>query len=626
MAQTLEQIVETHLKVIDAATGPLAKIAAQAEKTAGGLEHAGRAAAHGGEAGGGAFSKLFGTLQSMAGIAGVVGAGLSLHSAIESTEKYMKNLKEVTELTGSTVSQTDFLFSSARKAGVEYETMANTMFQLSRRGSQLATSQAAMTQQVPGMAKRFAALGVNLKAGPVKSLEAMSDAVKKGKIGAGELMAQFRIPQKAANDMAEFLGQLDKKQLAAAKKGGKGLIGDTEMNAFKRIEQAQHRIADAWNRIKVLVITKLYPVVANMAEGFAAKLEAALPKIQEAMSFVADNMDRIVAAAKVFVAVMTAKKVLSVLSGGLAESLAKKTAGLAAGGFDMAAFKAGGIGAQLQVLNTSLLGMLPIVIAVAAAVAIAYLGFKAFEKNIKGIGDAIRLHIDFIVARFELIWESLGQLGHAITSMFGEGSSFSEVVGYIAALSFDYVLQGFDFFVHILQTVASMMVELANMFQWLWKDVLHDLWIEYVQDPFLSSMKSIATGVGKVVDFLVDQYNTIVKFWGGAGMAKGSFKLDWGFLEEPIKLFKKHWDMTGLQAKERVRTNREEEARKKKAPEDTKPAKTEMNFPNARFDITQNFAEGFDPDRIAVAFANDLASMGEMRSSSTMVLATNGVR
>ena len=108
-------------------------------------------------------------------------------------------------------------------------------------------------------------------------------------------------------------------------------------------------------------------------------------------------------------------------------------------------------------------------------------------------------------------------------------------------------------------------------------------------------------------------------------MAKGK-GLDWGWLEEPIKLFKKHWDITGLQTKERVRTNRAEEAKKKAKGEDTKPAKTEMNFPNAKFDITQNFAEGFDPDRIAVAFATDLASMGEMRSSSAMVLATNGAR
>jgi hypothetical protein len=40
---------------------------------------------------------------------------------------------------------------------------------------------------------------------------------------------------------------------------------------------------------------------------------------------------------------------------------------------------------------------------------------------------------------------------------------------------------------------------------------------------------------------------------------------------------------------------------------------TEIKFYNARFDIKQQFAEGFDPDRIAVAFANGVARLGEMK-------------
>jgi hypothetical protein len=44
--------------------------------------------------------------------------------------------------------------------------------------------------------------------------------------------------------------------------------------------------------------------------------------------------------------------------------------------------------------------------------------------------------------------------------------------------------------------------------------------------------------------------------------------------------------------------------------------KTVYDFRNSKFDITQNFAEGFDPDRIAAVFGNDLAKLGEMRSQS----------
>jgi hypothetical protein len=51
----------------------------------------------------------------------------------------------------------------------------------------------------------------------------------------------------------------------------------------------------------------------------------------------------------------------------------------------------------------------------------------------------------------------------------------------------------------------------------------------------------------------------------------------------------------------------------------TEGAKTQMNFPNARFDITQNFAEGFDPDRIIAAFGTDLAQLGETKVSSGLM-------
>jgi hypothetical protein len=40
------------------------------------------------------------------------------------------------------------------------------------------------------------------------------------------------------------------------------------------------------------------------------------------------------------------------------------------------------------------------------------------------------------------------------------------------------------------------------------------------------------------------------------------------------------------------------------------------DFRNSQFNITQQFAEGFDPDRIALAFSQDVANLGEMRSSS----------
>lgn len=45
-------------------------------------------------------------------------------------------------------------------------------------------------------------------------------------------------------------------------------------------------------------------------------------------------------------------------------------------------------------------------------------------------------------------------------------------------------------------------------------------------------------------------------------------------------------------------------------------AETYQDFRGSRFDITQKFAEGFDPDRVAVALAGDLGRIGEQKLQS----------
>ena len=54
-------------------------------------------------------------------------------------------------------------------------------------------------------------------------------------------------------------------------------------------------------------------------------------------------------------------------------------------------------------------------------------------------------------------------------------------------------------------------------------------------------------------------------------------------------------------------------------------SKVNYDFRFSRFDIRQNFAEGFDPDRIAVAFATDLARLGEMKLHSAYSPVTGGL-
>jgi hypothetical protein len=65
-------------------------------------------------------------------------------------------------------------------------------------------------------------------------------------------------------------------------------------------------------------------------------------------------------------------------------------------------------------------------------------------------------------------------------------------------------------------------------------------------------------------------------------------------------------------------------ADKYKAAERKGPPKAEVYIENARFDIRQAFAEGFDPDRIAAAFVDQIGSTALYQGQSSFAAAGTG--
>jgi hypothetical protein len=152
--------------------------------------------------------------------------------------------------------------------------------------------------------------------------------------------------------------------------------------------------------------------------------------------------------------------------------------------------------------------------------------------------------------------------------------------------------------------------------------VLAKGWKEYVADPFMQSMKWLAEGVGKVVDFFIEQYNLVSSFWGGAAKKRDKGGMLDTFLadmargsEATVSLWKKHWNKTQKTTEEAMDAARKAASRGDDAAQ-KKPPVQNFDFRGSRFDITQNFAEGFDPDRIAVAFSQDLAGLADTRVQS----------
>lgn len=596
--------VEERINVVDQATGPLGKIAAEAEKT----------------------RKRFEGIKAMVGGAfGLFTGGLiveKLKETVHETERYLKHIKEVSELTGATAEQTDFMFSSARKAGIEYDSMQRIMFMMSKRGATMENSMAVSATGGKTMQKTMARMGVDMRQGPVVAMMQLSKQVRRGKIGAEQLMSQFRVPAGQVNDFKEFLEGLTEAKMQKAIVGG-GLVTAFDIKQFDRLEKAQHRLADSWNRIKVMTGKELIPMLADMTGRLSSWLEQDfLPKARQAGEFLRDHMHEVLGAAKKLSAYVGANKVLQMFFGTSVRGAAGAVGGMVGGG---AMAGLGVIGAGLYV---------------------AAQAFKTIQANVDGVKDRLLNLWLNIKARVSLVTDDVNALWERISSIFGVDSDFSKFIGSVASMGIEKLVQGIDFFLHIVNTVPGFVGDMVglvkNAFTFFTKAVYDSLIgiVKGMNDttiiigimmlrPFegLFKVLSAMPGIGgAAMEVMGAAFGSIVE-----GQKNQLKQIGEAFIM-PLRLganvvagvWEKNWDRTGQQAMlkryqqfETGRIDSLRDQRERDATEtDKKPPSNLFDFRGSRFDITQNFAEGFDPDRVAVAFTQDLADLGETKVQS----------
>jgi hypothetical protein len=195
---------------------------------------------------------------------------------------------------------------------------------------------------------------------------------------------------------------------------------------------------------------------------------------------------------------------------------------------------------------------------VGAGILLIIKGFQGLMQNIGGVRDYIVNLWDRIVVQFE----SIADVFKPVTSLFSEGS----------ALNY--------FFKMLLPTVISSVLEMVERIMYYVK----------VIGGFLGAAIS---DIGRLIS------------------------------EGPTKIWQEVAAETERDIARAVKQRQmDREAKKAKDAASVKTPSDRENrnfiFPNARFDITQKFAEGFDPDRIAVAFAKDISTMGERRLGSAL--------
>lgn len=551
--------VQTEFTVADHATHPLGAIAKAAERTSEAFEHA---------------SHLAGTFGT---IAGVVGGGFTLHKAIEGTSEFLQAAKRVQQYTGATTDNAGAMLDMFQGIGVEAGEAERSIAMMSKAGQRLEYSMAGANGQAMGMTGHFKALGIDLNKGPVEALMKMSKLAQEHKLHTADLQLMYRMQPKIA---AKFMEQLERGPKAVMSQLNQfkalGIATDENVERAMRMEETQNRIKQTWSRITMIVGAELLPVVNQMLEGVAGQLDDWLPKAKQfgevLGGFLREHLGLVKQITKVLLLNFTLQKVTG---GDLVKHGQSGMKFILGGG----KYKPGGLAGELANMPEKFMtgpqkiasmfiqafsAASPLLSAVARFSAIGgiallvYGAFEGIKDNVLGVRDNLVELWDRITDRFA-IWEDL------LSPLFGSGGQMSQF--------------------------------------------------------FKVALPGVVMLLGEVVDGINHTLQAMVIYFK---MATNSNEAARAYaLSHPLETWEKSWSTADNMLKNRQQRRREEEEMDKMlyaiplvAPKERQGAPY-MDFRGSRFDITQKFAEGFDPDRIAVAFSNDLASMGERRVQSS---------
>jgi len=149
----------------------------------------------------------------------------------------------------------------------------------------------------------------------------------------------------------------------------------------------------------------------------------------------------------------------------------------------------------------------------------------------------------------------------------------------------------------------------------IWVDGLTKTLKDKLFNPIYEAVRSIYNRIRETLASYIDMPGTLMPALIDSLKDVVTTPLQW--LAPVVDGAVAAWKETAAEAKATAVQMRTERRVKERM---TSPSEREappvFDFRGSRFDIKQDFAEGFDPDRIAVAFTNDLAALGERRLQS----------
>ncbi len=579
---------------------------------------------------------------ALGGLATVFGFGASVHSA----NKYLSTIEMLSTITGETANKTAGMVHAMEQSGVAGEETKAIMISMARKQAEIVGG----SKDLAKMAKKY---GVELTKGPDKALVSMAKSVKEGKIGTGEVVKLLEESGSKAMDLLRK-GPVEVQRLLSEGAKKNSHINKTSIAQYKQMTIQMTRVKQSWTRITTAVMIKLAPSLTKLMAYVERNIDSWTEGAGQFGDLLVNHIGTALVTARVFGKVMMANYAIMKLTGeglvgnagkllkmsrassasrgssvvaDVASSVlgrgkgkgagalisgrkgvaAKKAAAAAAGGrtkkigivfgkiFKFTT-KIGGVFSRVVASVGPLIKVASILMrltAVGVVIAAVVVGIKQIMNNVDGIRDRLG-------SLLGKVWEDIKNIGESVGNLFGPGSFLREFFSYVGkgfVSRLEKLLWAFQKVTHALAVASVMLSERVGpaKAEFILKKRAIDKNVEQASKT-RGIMNTLLEHQGKVTLSQIDMLGQMKKSW----MASTSHLKDFDQSKEWKDLVKTRglgkFAALPVTPKERQKTN--------------------FDFRGSRFDIQQNFAEGFDPDRIAVAFSNDLSSLGERRLQS----------
>lgn len=568
----VQQNVNTYLRVIDAATGPLRAIHGAASKV------------------NGLFNSMSNTLGTMSVIAGAAMGALSLKHAVGETMDFLTNVKRISDLTHMTTQSTGGMLDAMESFGIEGHEATRALTMMSKVGARMEMSMGRVSGMGGGMRAQFKAMGIDINKGPEKAIFKMAELAEKNKLTQQQLMNLYRMQPETAR---KFIDMLSKGPVELKKSVDEfkrlGIATEENVSMVDRIRKLQFQIKNKWGDIQMLLAVRLLPAIEKMLTYVRDNLDVWAEKAQKfgkaLGSYLRDHLETLMKISKVLLFNFALMRLTGKGLGDLVIGAGRKGFGAAGSVAETVMKRFGRKGVAANVSEgvfakaaTPMAGMLAASSAAGAAPAAAAPATALFAKIAAAlpalaIAASVIALLAVVAAAVGAVFVMIKNNTYSIRDFFIDTwNRVSDRVSYIVDLLGETFgtggpLEG------VTKGIAAMAMQVGDVIDWVFK----------VVQVIVMMLRDVSAG-------------------------------DWGKFRKTD-----YWREADRKAEEAAARRAGEQAlaegarRRKEGALDKAKGGTNFNFPNARFDISQKFAEGFDPDRIAVAFTNDLATLGERR-------------